>query len=79
MVIFEKKNKDKISSKYTVKRTKLHRLKKISRGSMPPNPPSNAHGKATCKFLNLKKKFLPPPPPKSWGRPCRCANLNTQS
>ena len=26
---------------------------------------------ATCKFPNLKKKFLPPPP-KSWLRPCTC-------
>ena len=26
------------------KRTKLHHLKKISRGSMPSNPSSNAHG-----------------------------------
>ena len=68
MAFFEK-NKDKIWSKYTLKRTKLHRLKKFSRGGMPPNPPSNAH-EATCKFPNLKKKFLGPPPPKSWGRPC---------
>ena len=64
MAFFEK-NKDKILSKYTLKRTKLRRFKKISRGSMPPNPPSNAHGfamrSATCKFPNLKKKFLPPP------------------
>ena len=43
MVISEK-NKDKISSNYILKRTKLHRFKKIYRGSMPPNPPSNAHG-----------------------------------
>ena len=57
MAFFEK-NKDKISSKYTLKRTKLHRFKKISRGSMPPNPPNNAHG-----FPNRKKKFLPPPLP----------------
>ena len=67
--IFLKKNKYKIRSKYTLKRTKLHHFKKFSRGSMPPNPPSNAHGFATCKFSNLKKKILGPPPPKSWGRP----------
>ena len=36
--------------------------KKFSRGCMPPNPPSIAHGFATCKFPNLRKKFLPPPP-----------------
>ena len=35
-------------------------FKKNYRGSMPPNPPTRAHGFATCKFPNLKKKFLPP-------------------
>ena len=78
MAFFEK-NKDKIWSKYTLKRTKLHRFKKFSRGSMPPNPPSNAHGFA-MRSMSLrdmqipkseKKKFLAPPPPKSWGRPCK--------
>ena len=63
MAFFEK-NKDKIWSKYTLKRTKLHRFKKFSRGGMPPNPPSNAHCRfATCKFPNLKKKILGPPLP----------------
>ena len=38
------------------KLTKLHHLKK---------KPSFA----TCKFPNLKKKILGPPPPKSWLRP----------
>ena len=28
---------------------------------MPPNPPSKAHGFATCKFPNLKKNSWPPP------------------
>ena len=55
MVIFEKK----IKSKYTLKRTKLHRFKKFSRGSMPPNPPSNAHGEQIRKS---GKKILAPPP-----------------
>ena len=44
MVIF-KIFKDKIWSKYTPKRTKLHHLKKISRGHMrmhTPEPPSKA-------------------------------------
>ena len=60
--------------------TKTHQMapfKKISWGNIPPNPPSKAHGfamrsmsLATCKFPNLKKKFLAPPPAKSWGRPC---------
>ena len=75
---FFKKNKDKIWSKYTLKRTKLHSFKKFSRGSMPPNPPSNAHGFA-MRSMSLrdmqtpkseKKISWPPPPPKSWGRPC---------
>ena len=56
---FSEKNKDKIGSKYTLKRTKLHRFKKFSRGNMPPNPPSNAHGEeAICKFPNLKKILM---------------------
>ena len=45
--------------------SKTHQIasfQKFSRGSMPPNPPINAHGFATCKFPNLKKKFLAPPP-----------------
>ena len=32
------------------------------RGGIPPNPPSKAHGFATCKFPNLKKILGPPPP-----------------
>ena len=32
----------KILAKYSPKHTKLHRLKKNSRGSMPPNPPSKS-------------------------------------
>ena len=69
MEIFEKKNRDKIWSKYTLKRTKLHHLKKISRGSMPPNPPNNVHGFA-MRSMSLRdmqipkseeKKFLAPP------------------
>ena len=43
-------------------------FKKNSRGSMPPNPPSKAHGFATCKFPNLKKN-ISCPPAKSWVRP----------
>ena len=66
-----KKNKYKIWSKYTLKRTKLHCFKKISRGGVPPNPPSNAHGFA-MRSMSLrdmqirkseKKKFLAPPLP----------------
>ena len=37
MAFFEK-NKDKIRSKYTLKRTKLHRFKKFS-GEHAPEPP----------------------------------------
>ena len=71
MAFFEK-NKDKIWSKYTLKRTKLHRFKKISRGSMPPNPPSFA----TCKFPNLKKKILGPPLPNPGDAPVCMQLLN---
>ena len=75
MAFFEK-NKDKIRSKYTLKRTKLHRFKKISRGSMPPNPPSNAHGFA-MRSMSLRdmqipkseKKILGPPPSQILGTP----------
>ena len=67
MVIFEKKIQNLIK-KNTLKRTKLHRFKKISRGSMPSNPlairmasPCAACCFATCKFPNVKIKFLAPP------------------
>ena len=63
MVIFEK-NKDKIGSKYTLKRTKLHCFKKISRGSIPPNSPCFV----TCRFPNLKK-ILGSPPSQILGTP----------
>ena len=36
--------KTKVGSKYTPKRTKVHQFKTIFRGSLPPNPPSNADG-----------------------------------
>ena len=69
--------KDKIWSKYTPKRTKLHHFKKFSRGSMPPNPPSKAHGFAMrsmslrdMQISKSEKKILAPPPAKSWRRPC---------
>ena len=75
MAFFEK-NKDKIWSKYTLKRTKLHRLKKFSRGSMPPNPPSNAHGFA-MRSMSLRDMQIPksekkiswPPPSQILGTP----------
>ena len=77
MVFFEK-NEDKIWSKYTLKRTKLHRFKKFSRGSMPPNPPSNAHGFA-MRSMSLRdmqipkseKKILGPPPSQILGTPLK--------
>ena len=31
-------------------------IKKIIGGGMPPDPLNEAHGEATCKFPNLKKK-----------------------
>ena len=55
---FSEKNKAKICSKYTLKRTKLHRFKKFSRGSMPPNPPSNAHGFA-MRSMSLRDMQIP--------------------
>ena len=75
MAFFEK-NKDKIWSKYTLKRTKLHRFKKFSRGSMPPNPPRNAHGFA-MRSMSLRDMQIPksekknswPPPSQILGTP----------
>ena len=81
MAFFEK-NKDKILSKYTLKRTKLHRFKNFSRGSIPPNPPSNAHGFA-MRSMSLRdmqipkseKKILAPPLPNPGGAPVdECSN-----
>ena len=49
-----------------MKRTKLHGFKKFSRGSMPPNHPSNAHGFAIRDMQipkSEKKKYLPHPLP----------------
>ena len=57
MAFFEK-NKEKIYSKYTLKRTKLHRFKKFSRESMPPKPPSNAHGEA-MRSMSLRDMQIP--------------------
>ena len=61
MMIFEKF--------YGLNRIKLHtqthqiaQFKKIFLGGIPPNPPSKAYGFATCKFPNLKKNILGPPP-----------------
>ena len=53
MVIFEK-NYDKICSKYTLKRTKLHHLKKFS--GHVPEPPNFV----TCKIPNREKYSCPP-------------------
>ena len=57
MVIFEKKIQNLIK-KNTLKRTKLHRFKKISRGIMPPNPPRNAHGFA-IHSMSLRDMQIP--------------------
>ena len=51
-----KKIEDKIGSKYTPKRTKLHHLKKFL-GEHAPEPPYMR------KFLNLEKKISWPPLP----------------
>ena len=58
MVIFEIFWRQNLIKIYT----KTHHFKKFSRGGMPPNPPSKAHGFA-MKFPNLKKKILGPPLP----------------
>ena len=62
MAIFEK-NKDKIGSKYTLKRTKCTALNFFFGGSMPPNP--LAMRMASKRHVNSRiwKKILPPPPP----------------
>ena len=43
--------KDKIGSKYTPKRTKLHHFEKISRGGHAPNPIAKQISKSGKKFL----------------------------
>ena len=70
-----KKFKNKIGSKYTPKRTKLHHFRNFSRRVLPPNTPSKAHGFAMrsmslcdMQISKSRKKFLVPPP-KSWLRP----------
>ena len=62
MIFFEKflrQNRIKIHPKTH----QIAPFKKISQDAMPPNPPSKAHGFATCKFPNLKKKHSCPPLP----------------
>ena len=64
-----KKIKTKSDQKYTLKRTKLHRFKKFSRGGMPPNPPSNAHGFA-MRSMSLRDMQIPKSEKKiSWPPP----------
>ena len=55
----------------------MRHLKKFTRGSMPANPASKAHGIA-MRSMSLRdmqisksdeKYFLLPSPAKSWGRP----------
>ena len=59
MVIFNKFLKTKSDPNIHQNALNCTILKKNSRGSMPPNPPS----KTTCKLPNLKKKNSRPPPP----------------
>ena len=61
MIIF-----DKIGSKYTIKRTKLHQFKKNSPGACRQTPLAKRMAKpcAACRFAtfpNLKKIILAPP------------------
>ena len=56
----------KIFAKFSPKRAKLHHFKKISRGSMPPNPLANAWQNlvfAPFKYPHFYKNILTPPPP----------------
>ena len=68
MVILEIIKRENLIQIYT-KTHQIAPFQKISWGSMPPNPPSKAHGFAICKFRNLKKKLLAPLA-KSWRRHC---------
>ena len=64
MAFFEK-NKDKICSKYTLKRTKLHRCKKFSRGACPRTPLAMRMAKPrhANSQISKKKNSWPPPLP----------------
>ena len=59
MVLFEFFLKSKFDPNIHQKRTKLHNFKKISRGSMPPNPLPKRGDMQISK--SQKKKFLAPP------------------
>ena len=58
MVIFEK-NKDKICSKYTLKRTNLQ--KKFLGGACPRTPLAKCPWLRDMQIPKSEKKFLPPP------------------
>ena len=49
----------KIVAKYSPKRTKLHHLKKFSRGSMPSNPPSKRVALPRAAFYKKYFESLP--------------------
>ena len=69
MVLFEKILSQKFDPNIHQNAPNCTIFRNFLGGGMPRNPPSKAHGFATCKFPNLKKKNLAPPPSKSWGRP----------
>ena len=50
-----------ILAKYSPKHTKLHHLKKIFRGIIPPNPPNHR----AMQIPPLLQKYFEPPPPKN--------------
>ena len=53
---------DKYLAKYSPKRTKLHHLKKNSRGCMPPKPLANSWPRHANTLLSNNILTLPPPP-----------------
>ena len=55
----------KILAKYSLKRTKLHHLKKIFWGACPRTPLANAMHGAKLALANTPtfQKYLNPPPP----------------
>ena len=67
MVLFEIFLGQNLIQMYT-KTHQIAQLKKMSRGSMPPNPTSKF---VTCKFPNVKKKILPPPLPNPGDSPAK--------
>ena len=68
-VIFDKKRNYKILSKYTLKRTKLHRFKNFLVGACPRTDLAmRSMSRSDMQIPKFEKNLAPPP--KSWRRPC---------